>query len=257
SDNMSWYPGSPLLKLLNTVTIDRRVADAFRFQVQYVNRPNLDFRGFSGTVASGDIRVGDIVAVLPSGKQSQVKAIVTFDGNLPKATAGMAVTLTLTDEIDIGRGDMLVRPQDACVVSDSFVADVVWMAQEPLYADREYLVKAGSKLTSGYVRAINFKVDVNTLQQSDAKQLLLNEMGECRWELNEKIAFDQYDTNRNTGAFIIIDRFTNATVGAGMIRRLPTPEHTPRPRYSEFELEFNALIRKQYPHWNVRDISQD
>lgn len=257
SDNMSWYPGSPLLKLLNTVTIDRRVADAFRFQVQYVNRPNLDFRGFSGTVASGDIRVGDMVQVLPSGKQSQVKAIVTFDGNLPQATAGMAVTLTLTDEIDIGRGDMLVRPHESCTVGDSFDADVVWMTQEPLCADREYLIKVGSKLTSGYVQAINFKVDVNTLQQRDARELSLNEIGECRWELNEKIAFDQYDTNRNTGAFIIIDRLTNATVGAGMIRRLPLAGNTQRQGYSEFELELNALIRKQYPHWNVRDISQD
>ncbi|MDF0535705.1 sulfate adenylyltransferase subunit CysN [Shewanella sp. A32] len=257
STNMSWYPGSPLLKLLNTVTIDRRVADAFRFQVQYVNRPNLDFRGFSGTVASGDIRVGDTIAVLPSGKRSQIKSIVTFDGDLEKASAGMAVTLTLNDEIDVGRGDMLVRPHEPCLVSDSFDADVVWMSEEPLYADREYLIKAGSKLTSGHVRAVNFKVDVNTLKHSESRQLSLNEMGECRFILNEKIPFDQYDDNRNTGAFIIIDRLTNATVGAGMIGRITESAGALRKQYSEFELEFNALIRKQYPHWGVRDISKD
>ncbi|MCH1924644.1 sulfate adenylyltransferase subunit CysN [Shewanella sp. C32] len=257
SANMPWYPGSPLLKLLNTVTIKKQRQAAFRFPVQYVNRPNLDFRGFCGTVASGDIRVGDTIEALPSGKQSRVKSIVTFDGDLDKAFDGMAVTITLEDEIDISRGDMLVRPHEECLVSDRFDADVVWMADEPLHLDREYLIKAGSNATSGYVQQVNYKVDVNTLEREDASQLALNEMGECRFLLNEKIEFDPYDQNRTTGSFIVIDRLTNATVGAGMISRSVIKDRQEKAKYSAFELELNALIRKQYPHWGARDISQD
>ncbi|QSX32641.1 sulfate adenylyltransferase subunit CysN [Shewanella avicenniae] len=257
SENMPWYPGSPLLKLLNTVTIDKQTQAAFRFPVQYVNRPNLNFRGFCGTVASGEIRVGDTVEALPSGKQSRVKSIVTFDGELEKASAAMAVTITLEDEIDISRGDTLVRPNDHGIVNNSFDADVVWMAEEALQLDREYLVKAGNKLTSGYVQAVNYRVNVNTLAREDAQQLALNEMGECRFQLNEKIQFDAYDQNRTTGSFIVIDRLTNATVAAGMISREVNAVASKAAQYSSFELELNALIRKQYPHWGVRDISKD
>ncbi|KFZ37082.1 sulfate adenylyltransferase [Shewanella mangrovi] len=259
SANMPWYPGSPLLKLLNTVTIKKESQAAFRFPVQYVNRPNLNFRGFSGTVASGDIRVGDTIEALPSGKQSRVKSIVTFDGELEKASVDMAVTITLEDEIDVSRGDMLVRPHEVSLVNDRFEADLVWMTEEPLHLDREYLIKAGSKLTSGFVQAVNYRVNVNTLEREEANQLALNEMGECRFLLNEKIEFDPYDQNRTTGSFIVIDRLTNATVGAGMIRREVTGagEQTSTIEYSNFELELNALIRKQYPHWGVRDISKD
>ncbi|WP_394200857.1 sulfate adenylyltransferase subunit CysN [Shewanella waksmanii] len=256
SDNMKWYPGSTLLKLLNTVSVAQDANASFRFQVQYVNRPNLDFRGFCGTIASGDIRVGDTVVSLPSGKESKVKSIVTFDGELEKASVGMAVTLTLTDEIDVSRGDMLVRPHDQPASSSHLEADVVWMAEEPLQLDREYAIKLGSKAVYGYVDAINYKVDVNTLEQHEAQQLALNEMGNCHFAVTAPVQFDAYSNNRATGAFIIIDRLTNVTVGAGMIRGAIDGTVKPKHEYSEFELEMNALVRKHFPHWGAKDISR-
>ncbi|GIU52077.1 sulfate adenylyltransferase subunit CysN [Shewanella sp. KT0246] len=255
SENMTWYPGSTMMKLLNTVTINRDVSSAFRMQVQYVNRPNLDFRGFCGTIASGDIRVGDTVKTLPSGKESKVKSIVTFDGDIEKASAGMAITITLEDEIDISRGDMLVRPHELTSSASHFEADVVWMTEEALHVDREYAIKVGSKSVYGYVEAVNHRVDVNTLEVSDATQLELNEMGSCNFAVNEPVQFDAYGTNRSTGAFIIIDRLTNVTVGAGMIRNeISGKELTKDSEYSEFEVEFNALVRKHFPHWGAKVI---
>ncbi len=254
SENMSWYPGSPLLRLLNTIQIDSDINDKFRLAVQYVNRPNLDFRGFCGTIASGEIRVGDTIQALPSGKQSKVKSIVTFDGDLQSAFAGMAVTLTLEDEIDISRGDMIVRPHEKPESSKNFVADVVWMAEEALHVDREYIIKAGTHSTFGSVVSINNKVDVNTMEKGQASQLELNEIGSCNFEVAEAVHFDNYSENRETGAFIIIDRLSNATVGAGMIRgsveSVAKKEHT----FSPFEVEFNALVRKHFPHWEAKDI---
>ncbi|WP_166114791.1 sulfate adenylyltransferase subunit CysN [Pseudoalteromonas sp. Z9A5] len=255
SEAMAWYPGSTLMKLLNTVSIDRATNDAFRLQVQYVNRPNLDFRGFSGTVAAGDIRVGDTVASLPSGKESKVKSIVTFDGNLEKATAGMAITLTLEDEIDVSRGDMLVRPHQKPHSASGFEADVVWMTEEALKVDREYEIKVGTKSVYGHVEQVNYKVDVNTLDKQDATQLNLNEIGNCQFALTAPVQFDAYDVNRNTGSFIIIDRFTNVTVGAGMIRKpSESKANSAKSEYSAFEVEFNELVRKHYPHWDAKVI---
>lgn len=248
SEHMTWYPGSTLLKLLNTVSVEQSHSHSFRFQVQYVNRPNLDFRGFCGTIASGDIRVGDTVVALPSGKESKVKSIVTFDGELEKASVGQAITLTLCDEIDISRGDMLVRPHDQPNSSSHFSADVVWMTEEPLCLDREYAIKVGSKSVFGYVDSINYKVDVNTLDKLDASQLELNEIGNCHFAVTSPIQFDGYSDNRSTGAFIIIDRLTNVTVGAGMIRKPLTDKVDNSPEYSEFEVEMNALVRKHFPH---------
>lgn len=255
SDKMPWYPGSTLMKLLNTVSVTRAKSDAFRLQVQYVNRPNLDFRGFCGTIGAGDIRVGDTVASLPSGKESKVKSIVTFDGDIEKASAGMAITLTLEDEIDVSRGDMLVRPHQKPHSSSHFEADVVWMTEEPLHVDREYAIKVGSKSVFGYVENVNYKVDVNTLEQQTATQLNLNEIGNCQFALTAALQFDEYDVNRNTGAFIIIDRLTNVTVGAGMIRKpLDAKSSKSDSQYSAFEVEFNALVRKHYPHWDAKVI---
>ncbi len=255
SEDMTWYPGSTLLKLLNTVSVEKGYNESFRFQVQYVNRPNLNFRGFCGTVASGEIRVGDTVATLPSGKESRIKSIVTFDGDLEKASAGDAITLTLTDEIDVSRGDMLVRPHDKPNSSTHFEADVVWMTEEPLCLDREYAIKLGSKAVYGYVDAINYKVDINNLTKHEAQQLALNEMGNCHFSVTEPVQFDAYDVNRQTGAFIIIDRLTNVTVGAGMIRKSIDSSAKKR-AVSEFEIEMNALVRKHFPHWDVKDISK-
>ncbi len=253
SQNMTWYPGSTLMKLLNTVSIDKHESHPFRMQVQYVNRPNLDFRGFCGTITGGDIRVGDTIKTLPSGKESKVKSVVTFDGELESASVGMAVTLTLEDEIDISRGNMLVRPHEMPYSARDFAADVVWMTEEALHVDREYEIKVGSQSVFGYVKAINHKVDVNTLEKSEASQLDLNEIGNCHFSLNEKVQFDSYDSNRLTGAFIIIDRLTNVTVGAGMISK-PVDSDSAEQEVSAFEIEFNALVRKHFPHWGAKKI---
>jgi len=255
SENMAWYPGSPLMRLLDTVQINNDTNEQFRLPVQYVNRPNLDFRGFAGTVASGEIRVGDTVEALPSGKQSKVKEIVTFDGNIDSAFESMAITLTLEDEIDISRGDMIVRPHEKPESSKNFVADVVWMDESALHVDREYIIKVGTNSTVGSVVAINSKTDVNTMEQTPASQLDLNEIGNCNFEVAEEVQFDAYNENRSTGAFIVIDRLTNATVGAGMIRgSIEAVKKEQEHAYSAFEVEFNSLVRKHFPHWEAKDI---
>ncbi|MEI6896435.1 MAG: sulfate adenylyltransferase subunit CysN [Psychromonas sp.] len=255
SENMSWYPGSTLMRLLNTIQINNDTNDQFRLPVQYVNRPNLNFRGFAGTIASGEIRVGDTIEALPSGKQSKVKEIVTFDGNIDSAFEKMAITLTLEDEIDISRGDMIVRPHEKPESSKNFVADVVWMDEDALHVDREYIIKVGTNTTVGSVVAINSKTDVNTMQQTPASQLELNEIGSCNFEVAKPVQFDAYQQNRATGAFIVIDRLTNGTVGAGMIRgSIDAVKASQEHAYSAFEVEFNALVRKHFPHWEAKDI---
>jgi bifunctional enzyme CysN/CysC len=218
SADMPWYTGSPLMTLLETVYIgsDRNLED-FRFPVQIVLRPNLEFRGFSGTIASGIIRTGDEVMSLPSRRKSRVKSIVTFDGQLDEAFAPQSVTLTLEDEIDSSRGDMLVRPGNQPKVDKRFDAMVVWMADEPLVPGKQYLFKQTTKVTTGSVATLRYRVDVNTLHRETAPVLALNEIGRCAVALTEPIAFDAYRRNRATGGFIMIDRLTNATVGAGMI----------------------------------------
>ncbi|RLS35520.1 MAG: sulfate adenylyltransferase subunit CysN [Planctomycetota bacterium] len=218
SPNMPWYAGAPLMTLLETVYIgsDRNFED-FRFPVQLVLRPNLDFRGFSGTIASGIIRKGDEVMSLPSRKKSRVKGIITFDGEVEEAFAPQSVTLTLEDEIDSSRGDMLVRPGNQPKVDNRFEAMVVWMAEEKLVPGKQYLFKQTTKLTTGHVSTLRYRVDVNTLHRQDAPALALNEIGRVAITLTEPLAHDSYRRNRGTGAFIIIDRLTNATVGAGMI----------------------------------------
>ena len=218
SPNMPWYTGTPLMPLLETVYIgsDRNMED-FRFPVQLVVRPNLDFRGFAGTVASGIIRKGDEIMSLPSRKKSRVKGIVTFDGELEEAFAPQSVTLTLEDEIDSSRGDMLVRPGNVPKVDHRFDATVVWMAEEPLVPGKQYLFKQTTKVVPGAVSTLRYRVDVNTLHRQPAPTLALNEIGRCSVTLTAPIAFDAYRRNRATGGFIMIDRLTNATVAAGMI----------------------------------------
>jgi bifunctional enzyme CysN/CysC len=218
SPNMPWYTGSPLMPLLETVYIgsDRNMED-LRFPVQLVLRPNLDFRGFAGTIASGIVRTGDEIMSLPSRKKSRVKSIVTFDGELEEAFAPQSVTLTLEDEIDSSRGDMLVRPGNVPKVDHRLDAMVVWMAEEPLVPGKQYLFKQTTKLTPGTVGTIRYRVDVNTLHRQPAPALTLNEIGRCGITLTSPIAYDAYRRNRATGGFIMIDRLTNATVAAGMI----------------------------------------
>jgi len=207
------------MQALNSIKIanDHNFADA-RFPVQYVNRPNLDFRGFCGTVASGVFKKGDRITALPSGKSSKIKAIVTYDGDLDLAFPPMAVTLTLEDEIDISRGDMIIgNEQLPAMISDKFKATIVWMTEKALSPGRQYTLKLATRSVSGSIAMIHHRIDVNTLEHHDADVLKLNEIGSCTVSINAPVVFDPYKRNRGTGAFIIIDRLTNVTVGAGMI----------------------------------------
>jgi bifunctional enzyme CysN/CysC len=219
SENMPWFNGEPLMQALNSIKIenDYNFADA-RFPVQYVNRPNLDFRGFCGTVASGIFRKGDQITALPSGVSSKIKSIVTHDGDLDQAFPPMAVTLTLEDEIDISRGDMIIGGEQLqATISDKFKATIVWMTEKPLSPGRQYTIKLATRSVSGSIALIHHRIDVNTLEHHDANELKLNEIGSCTVAVNAPVVFDPYKKNRGTGSFIIIDRLTNGTVGAGMI----------------------------------------
>jgi bifunctional enzyme CysN/CysC len=217
-ERMDWYDGPTLIEHLEKVPVaaDRNLRD-LRLPVQWVNRPNLDFRGFSGSLAAGVVRPGDEVMVLPSRKRSKVSRIVTFDGDLDRAQAPQAITLTLEDEIDVSRGDMFVRPDSQIQVGTRIEATLVWMHQDPLVAGREYLIKHTSRKTPGVFAAIRNQIDVNTLESSPAVALGLNEIGKVQLVVNEPLCFDPYARNRTTGAFIVIDRVTNITVAAGMI----------------------------------------
>ena len=216
--NTPWYQGPTLMDYLETVQVAEELREKpFRMAVQWVNRPNLDFRGFSGTIASGTIRPGAEVVVPASGQKSVVERIVTMDGDLAEAVAGQAVTLTLKDEIDISRGDLLTDAKERPAHADQFEAKVVWMHDEPLLPGRSYLLKIGSAVIPAQVTDLKYKVNVNTLQNEPGKTLGLNEVGICNLSVSKAISFDPYRENRATGNFILIDRFTNATVGAGMI----------------------------------------
>ncbi|MCA9246398.1 MAG: sulfate adenylyltransferase subunit CysN, partial [Planctomycetales bacterium] len=216
--NLPWYDGPTLVHHLESVNVaDETVARPFRMPVQWVNRPNLDFRGFAGTIASGLVRPGDPVVVAKSGRTSTVKSIVTYDGDLAEASAGQAVTLTLADEIDVSRGDVLATPDARPEVADQFACHLIWMADEPMLPGRPYLVKIGTRTVGAQVTEIKHKIDVNTFSHLAAKQLALNEVAVVNVALAEPVAFDPYKVNRDTGAFIVIDRATNLTVGAGMV----------------------------------------
>jgi bifunctional enzyme CysN/CysC len=218
SEAMPWYDGPPLLEHLETVPLGKwRDLGPLRFPVQYVLRPNLDFRGFSGTIASGSVRRGDRVMALPSRKTSTVERIVTFDGDLDEAHTEMAVTLTLADEIDVSRGDTLVREEALPHVGRSIEAMVVWMNERPMRSASAYLLKQGTKLVAAEIHSIHERVDVNTLERRPTRQLGLNDIGRVTLHASRPLLFDAYADNHATGAFILIDRLTNATMGAGMI----------------------------------------
>ena len=238
SQETPWYAGPALLAHLETVDVDTALADTpFRLPVQWVNRPNLDFRGFSGTIVGGRVRPGDTVTVAKSGKTSKVTRIVTMDGDRDQAVAGDAVTLTLADEVDISRGDVLADPQARPAVSSQFAAHLLWMADEELLPGRQYLLKLGTATVPASVSELKHKVDVNTLDTHAAKTLALNEVGYGNFSLSQPLAFDAYRDNRDTGGFILIDRFTNATVGAGMI-------------------DF-SLMRATNVHWQALDVNKN
>jgi len=196
---------------------NRLQSQPMRFPVQWVNRPNLDFRGFAGTVASGVVKAGDRVRIQPSGRESKVARIVTADGDLEKAVAGQSVTLTLADEVDISRGDLISGIESPAGVANQFQATVVWMDDDPMLRGRTYLMKTCGKTVQATIAPLKYKVNVNSMEQVAAEKLELNEIGVCELELDRAIAFDPYAENRETGSFILIDRLTNRTVGAGML----------------------------------------
>lgn len=219
SANTPWYDGPPLMEHLETVQIDqeRLQKTPLRLPVQWVNRPNLDFRGFAGTLAGGVIRQGQRIRVQPSGRESTVSRIVTAGGDLPQAVAGQSITLTLADEVDISRGDVISTAEAPAEVADQFNATVVWMHDAPMLRGRNYLMKIGTRTVTATILPLKHKVNVNTLEPLAADKLELNEIGVVELELDRPVAFDPYTVNRDTGGFILIDRLSNATVGAGML----------------------------------------
>jgi len=217
-ENLLWYSGPSLISHLESVQIDDSTQSApFRLPVQWVNRPDLNFRGFSGQIVGGVARPGDRVRVLPSGRESKIDRIVTFDGDLDLAVAGQSVTLTLIDEIDISRGDVIAAADAPPAVADQFEAHVVWMDESEMLPGRPYLLKIGTRTVNATLAQPKYKVNVNTLEHTAAKTLELNEIGVCNINLDRPIPFDPYATNRDMGGFILIDRFTNATVAAGLL----------------------------------------
>jgi bifunctional enzyme CysN/CysC len=237
SDKAPWYSGPPLMRWLEDAPVeDDLQAGPFRMPVQWVNRPNLDFRGFSGLIASGVVRPGDRLKVLPSGRESTVERIVAFRGDLDQAVAGQSVTLTLADEIDISRGDVLAAAAAPPEVADQFESTIVWFDDEPMLPGRPYLLKLGTRTVSAQVTEPKYKVNVNTLEQLAATRLELNEIGVCNLALDAPIAFEAYARNKDLGGFILIDRISNRTVGAGM-------------------LHF-ALRRSQNIHWQALDVDK-
>ncbi|MCK2086776.1 sulfate adenylyltransferase subunit CysN [Thauera aromatica] len=219
SDAMPWYHGTTLMGYLETVEVDdaRMQRAPFRLPVQWVNRPNLDFRGFAGTITGGAVAVGDRIRVQPSGKESRVARIVTQDGDLSRAIAGQSITLTLEDEIDISRGDLISTADAPAEVADQFEVTLIWMHDEPLLPGRPYLLKIGTRAVTATVTSIKHQININTLEHVAARTLELNGIAECNLGMDRAIAFDAYRSNRDTGGFILIDRLTNNTVGAGLI----------------------------------------
>ena len=227
SKNMAWYNGSTLMDFLETVNIssDRNFTD-FRMPVQLVVRPDINFRGFAGTIASGIVRVGDEIMTLPSRKKSKIKEIVTQDGNLEEAFVPQSIVLTMEDEIDCSRGDMIVKPKNLPKTEQKFDAMMVWMTEDAMVPGKQYLFKQTTKTVPGVIKTLQYEVDVNTMHSQPAPSLGLNQIGRVNIELSQQIAFDRYRSNKSTGAFIVIDRITNGTVAAGMILDKRTSENT-------------------------------
>ncbi|GEN24215.1 adenylyl-sulfate kinase [Halomonas cupida] len=249
SRDMSWYDGPTLLELLESVEIshDQNLRD-LRLPVQYVNRPNLDFRGYCGTLAAGVLTPGQTVRALPSGKTSTVERIVTFDGDLQAAYPGQAITVTLADEIDVSRGDWLVAENDEVPIASTYEADIVWMHETALEPGKLYDIKLATRDVAGKVTAINYQVDVNNLEQRHADHLDLNAIARCKVELTAPVPVDDYRSSPGTGSFIIIDRLTNITVGAGMIHQ---------PLDSELPYEFREHSSKANVVWNRTSVTQE
>ncbi|MBM4060858.1 MAG: sulfate adenylyltransferase subunit CysN [Planctomycetes bacterium] len=242
--SMPWFQGAPLLQHLESVHVasDRNLVD-LRFPVQHVLRPNLDFRGYAGTLASGVVRIGDPVAVLPSGKQSRVASIVTFDGPIQQAFAPMSVVLTLADEVDVSRGDMLVAPNNAPPLVNGFEAMVVWFSEQPLQPGKQYLVKHTTQQTPAVVTDVRYRINVGNLHREPAGTLHMNEVGRLRLECARPLAADAYAQNRATGSFVLIDRLTNGTLAAGMIVERKVAEDTVQRRRGSADAGSNVRLQ--------------
>jgi len=262
SANMAWNTDAPLMTQLDTIPLSDSVnLENFRLPVQYVNRPHLDFRGFCGTIAAGAIKVGDAVTVLPSNKTSVVKQVIQpaigeQEMEIEEAFAPMAITLTLEDEVDVSRGDMIVKTADLPEVSDQFDVMLVWMNEVPMQANTDYLIKRASNVVPGQFNSIDHKVNVNTLEKELADGLELNEIAQCQLTLKQAIAFDAYSDIKGTGSFIVIDKYTHATLAAGMIQRKAAGVTTQAEtrQYSAFEKDLNKLVREHFPEWGCRSI---
>lgn len=252
------YDGRSLMQILESVPIaaDMNAVD-FRFPVQYVNRPNLDFRGYCGTIASGFVRPGDAVKILPAQTTSRVKEIITYEGALSQAFVDQSITLTLEDELDVSRGDMIVLVDSELQPTKYLRAHVVWMSEEFLAPGKDYLFKFASKITSGYVEAIHHQIDVNTQEHLDADHLELNAIGLIDFHVNQPAVVDPYAINRGTGAFIIIDRISNITVGAGMIvKSLTTDSGAGHLNEKSFSNDLLSLIQQYYPERSQAEIEK-
>ncbi len=249
SEKMAWYTGNSLLEHLETVEFDASAAQEqpFRMSVQWVNRPNLDFRGFAGLIASGSVAPGDEIRVLPSGRVSQVSRIVTFDGDVPRAVAAQSVTLCLADEIDCSRGDVIVAAKASPEVADQFEATIVWMSEEPMLVGRQYWLKLGTQTTTASVHAPKYQIDVNTLEHLAAKTLELNAIGVANLVTDKPLVFEPYETNHELGAFILINKLTNATIAAGMLHFSLRRSQNIHRQALDISREAHAALKHQKP----------
>jgi sulfate adenylyltransferase subunit 1 len=257
SESTPWYHGETMMNILEQVEVrdDQNVTD-LRFPVQYVNRPNLDFRGYCGTLASGVVHKGDEVAVLPSGKTSRVQGIHTYEGEIERAWPGDAITITLEDEVDISRGDLLVHANNVPAMGNRFAAHLVWMNEDALVPGREYGIKIGTKVTNCYVNQVIEEIDVNTLERFEDAEggLALNAIGLCDVELAESVVVEGYQHHFGTGNFILIDKMTNVTVAAGMVQRALDASGESKREYTEAERNLNKFIRENYPEWGCKAV---
>ncbi|MEA1953760.1 MAG: sulfate adenylyltransferase subunit CysN [Campylobacterota bacterium] len=267
SENTPWFNGKPMLGLLDSMDVAKEQKEEdFRFPVQYVNRPNLDFRGFCGTIAAGSVQVGDEITVLPSGKTTKVKNIIN-GGDITEANrtsttkeayAPMAITITTEDEVDISRGDMLVHTKNMPRVSNSLKVMLVWMDEKPMDTSRTYDIKRATSVVSGSFEHINYKIDVNSYERTQVDTLELNDIASCKMLLTRPIAADAYKDNRLTGSFIVVDRISNNTVGAGMIigvsKRDEDNLQVVNKSYTDAEKALNSYIRTNFPEWNCKEV---
>jgi bifunctional enzyme CysN/CysC len=249
SEKTPWYHGPTLMGFLETCEIDetRMQKQPFRMPVQWVNRPNLDFRGFCGVVTGGMVKPGDRIRAQPSGRESKVARIVTVNGDLPMAVAGQSVCITLEDEIDISRGDVISGAESPAEVADQFEATLVWMHDEPMMPGRSYLLKVGTQTVTASITEPKYKVNVNTMEHLAAKKLDLNEIGVVNLALDRPIAFDAYTDNRDTGGFILINRLTNNTVGAGMLHFALRRSHNIHMQHVDVDKVARASAKGQRP----------